>query len=317
MHKLIRKNALSSWLKTIGLLSLLVNTLACQTFSQSSERKKPTSPVSINKKTPDSPTPAKGNKKMSQEIINALRQHDESVLEKAHQAPPDLPSEIEQSIGDLDAEARNLAVELVKLQNGEQAGMFLLRRTADSDVNVCTLAALYLSKIVYKPRGEEIAAAIPKSENSLVRGTLYLEVGKGKEKSLLEELRRLAANEDNEDAKLENLAARVKLGGQAEKSEFLAVIRETRPDHALRIRELILYTDNPSVAKGLIAWLGDKRDVTNAGNDYQVKMARMCDVAIWTANDLKIKFPFDVKRSVSYTDEEIEAARKVLELLPN
>jgi hypothetical protein len=298
---------LTSWLTRAGAAILLLSAAACQNFSQ---------PPPENKKAV-SPTSARENKKMSEDFLNALKQHDRSVLEKARQAPPGLPRDIDQSVPALDAEARELSVELVTLQDNEYAGTFLLRRTADSDVNVATLAADNIGKIINKPKTEELLSAIPKRTDPFVRGKLYLEAGRRGENFVIEELRRQATNESDSDAKLQNLAARVKRGGQPEKAEFLEIVRKTEPDDALQIQELLLYIDDPSLAKGMIPWLDNQENVMRLGSDRQNMMAKMCDVAIWTAHLLKIKLPFETTHLRNYTPEEIAAARKVFELLPN
>lgn len=254
---------------------------------------------------------------MSEQFINALRQHDRSILEKAQQAPPGLPKDIDQVLSTLDSEARELAVELVTRQDNEFAGIFLLRRTADEDANVSTLAAENLGKVINKPKTENILAVIPERRDPFIRGKLYLEAGKRTEAGVLERLRQLAAEEQDEEAKLQALAARVKLGGQSEKQEFLAIVQKTEPDDALRIQDLLIYIDNPVLAKGLIPWLNNEEDVMRLGSDRQNMMARMCDVAVWTAHLLKIKFSFETAFLRNFTKEEIETARKVLLLLPD
>ncbi len=254
---------------------------------------------------------------MSQNFISALRQHDRSVLDRVSQAPAELPKEIDAAVADLDAEARELAVELVTRQDNDQAGKFLLRRTADADPNVSTLAADNLGKIINKPKTEDIIAAIPQREDPFVRGKLYLEAGRREENFVLEELRRTAANEDDEDAKLQALAARVKRGGQSEKTEFLDVVRQTAPDDALRTQTLLLYIDHANLAKGLLPWLSNEENVTRLGSDRQNMMARMCDIAVWTAHLLKVKLPFETTHLRNFTPEEIENTRKILELLPD
>lgn len=254
---------------------------------------------------------------MSEQFINALRQHDRSILEKAQQAPPGLPRDIDQVLSTLDGEARELAVELVTRQDNEYAGIFLLRRTADEDVNVSTLAAENLGKIINKPKTENILAVIPERRDPFIRGKLYLEAGKRAETGVLERLRQISASEEDEDAALQSLAARTKLGGQAEKQEFLAIVQKAEPDEALKIQDLLLYIDNPNLAKGLIPWLDNEEGVMRIGSDRQNMMARMCDVAVWTAHLLRVKLPFETTSMRNFTKEEIEITRKILGLLPD
>lgn len=313
------RNRFKDWLKTFGLLILLGNTFSCETYSQppKNNNQVTANQTSVNQINVNQPTATEENPKMSQEFIKALQRHDQSIIEKAGQAPSGLPKQIDQAISDLDAEAREMAVELVTRQDSEQAGTFLLRRTADPDVNVATLAADNIGKIINKPKTDDIIAAIRKRDDAFVRGKLYMEAGRRQEKNVLEELRRISGEETDDDAKLKSLAARVKKGGQQEKAEFLEIVRNAEPDDALKIQELLLYIDNPNLAKGMISWLGKTDGIMRIGSDRQNMMARMCDVAIWTAHLLKIKFPFETKHIRNFTDDEIAAARKVLELLPD
>jgi len=302
-------------LRLTGLSLMLISGCACQTFTQTSKTTKTASPAPASTQTKENQN--KENQKMSQEFIRALGNHDRNILEKVAQASASLPKDVDQAIGTLDSEARELAVELITKQDNEYTGMFLLRRTADDDANVSTLAADNIGKIINKPKTEDILTVIPKRNDPFIRGKLYLEAGKRNEDNVLEQLRRASANEDDEDAKLKALAAKVKRGGQPEKGEFLNIVRSTEPDDALKIQDLLLYIDNPSLAKGLIPWLDKDDNIMRIGSDRQNMMARMKDVAVWTAHLLKIKLPFETTSLRNYTEEEIQETRKVLELLPD
>jgi hypothetical protein len=254
---------------------------------------------------------------MNQDIITTLQKHDRNILKNARQMPPQLPLEIEKNLSALDEDARELAVELVREQDSEPAGTFLLQMTGDSSLNVAGLAVNSIRKISNKPKVHEIIQAIPKRENPFIRARLYLEAGNSNEKDAIQGLRDIFTKEQDEEVKLNGLAALTKLHGQPEKNRFVEIVSNTTPDDAIQIQELILYIGKAEVAKGMITWLQSEEDVTRISTDENVVMARMCDIAVWTAHLLKIKLPFETTHLRNYKKEEIEATRKVLELLPN
>lgn len=254
---------------------------------------------------------------MSEAYINAVKSHDRSVIGRAGQAPPDIAKQLDEVNGSLDAESRELAIELVVRQDNQYAGTYLLRRTGDDDVNIATLAVEQLAKIVNKPAAAEIIGAIPLRKDPFIRGELCLFVGKTYDSGALEGLRQLEANEKDKEARLRLLAARVKLGGRPERQEFVGEVAATEPDDAMQMQDLMIYIGDAAVAKGLIPWLDKKDDIVRIGSDRQGGMARMNDVAVWIANLLKIKLPFETTSLRNFTDDEIASTRKILQLLPD
>lgn len=311
-EKVLKRHLVSigNWLKTISLVFMLGSSFACQYHSQAKL------PITTNPSevTPN-PTPTKENKKMSEDYIKALQQHDRSILDKAQQAPKDLPKDIDTAISSLDEEARLLAIELVIRQDNEYSGRFLLRRLNDASPNVASVALRGIYTVIHKPSTDDILVTIPAIDDPFIRGKLDLEIGTRKEEDLLGKLRAVAAKESDKGAKLQALAALVKLGGREEKSQMLDIVRATKPEDALKMQDLLLYIGNPSMANGLIPWLDNNTDVMRIGSDRQNMMARMCDVGVWTAHLLKIELPFETTRLRNFTPQEIEQTRKILELI--
>ena len=301
------------FLTYIGLTLVLLNAAACGGLSQSAQ--KTDSPKTVTPKTEQKAKTTKENKAVSEKILNSIRTHDRSVLDQARNAPGGVTQEIDNIIGTLDDEARELATEFVAAQDSEQAGTFLLRRTADTDANVATVAVENLGKIVNKPESNVLIAAIPERPDPFVRGKLYLEAGNRQEEFILEELRRISMNESNKDAKLRSLAARAKRGGRQEIAEFMEIVRRTEPDDALDIQALLLYINNPKLASALLPWLDNEEGVMRIGSDRQNMMATMADVAVWTVHMLKISLPFETTHLRNYTDEEIESVKKLLQTI--
>lgn len=253
---------------------------------------------------------------MSQEYITALQQHDRKILEKARQAPRELPKEIDKQISNLDDEARELSIEFVAMQDSEYSGRYLLRRANDPSPDIAALAIEKMNLVIHKPKVEDIIAAIPTIKDPYIRGELYFGIGRRKEPDLLGQLRPVAAEEKDAEAKIKATAALVKLGGKPEKGEFIEIVRNTVPDDALTMQDHLLYIDNSDLAKGLIPWLDNTEDVMRLGGDRQEAMARMNDVGVWAAHRLKIQLPFETTKLRNFTPEEIEQTRKILSLLP-
>lgn len=296
-----------------GLTFALLNAAACSGLSQSTAKTVPPKPEPA--KSAPNAEPTKESRVMSEKIISAIRGHDRTVLDQARSAPEGIAVEIDEVIGSLDNEAREIATELVAMQDSKQAGTFLLRRTADTNVNVATVAVENLGKIINKPEANDLIAAIPERPDAFVRGKMYLEAGNRQDEFVLDEIRRVSMDEKNNDVKLRSLAARAKRGGRQEISDFMEVVRRTEPDDALDIQALLLYINNPKLAGALLPWLDNKEGVMRIGSDRQNMMASMADVAVWTVHMLKIKLPFETTHLRNYTPEEIETVRKLLQTI--
>lgn len=253
---------------------------------------------------------------MSQDFINAVRTHDRTVIDRAGQAPPNLARELDEINSSLDAESREIAVELVARQDSQIAGTYILRRTDDDDANVATIAVEKLGVIMNKPSAAEIIGVVPKRKDPFIRGKLYLHLGKSTDAGVLEQLRQLEAGESDGEAKLQLLAARVKLGGKPEREELIGKIVATGPDDVLEMQGLMIYVNRPAIARGLTPWLDREDEVMRIGSDRQSMMARMNDVGVWTAHLLGIKLPFETTSLRNFTPEEIESTRKILQILP-
>lgn len=264
-----------------------------------------------------SPTPKREYSKMSQDYINAIKSKDESILEKAGDAPEDLPKEIDRVFDEFDEDSRELAVEVVTRQDSKYSGVFLLRRMNDPNPDVAMSAIESMEKIIHKPGVDEVISAIPRVKDPFVRGKLYLDIGMRREEDLLGKLRHVVEQEEDEEAALRGLAALVRLGGKSELQDFTGRISKTEPDDALEIQDLMLYTGKQGLAAGLVSWLDRTDEVMRLGGDRQDLMARMNDVGIWTAHMLKVGFPFETSHLRIFTDEEVEQARTVLKRLGN
>jgi hypothetical protein len=131
----------------------------------------------------------------------------------------------------------------------------------------------------------------------------------------VEALRVQIRNEHDREAAEDGEVAMVKLGGIAEREAFLQRVRDTSPDDALRVSDQLLYLGDLKFARGLLPWLSDTRNVTRLGGDRQQRMARMSDIAVWTAHQLGVRFRISPEYLTNYPDSVTLAARSAIEAL--
>jgi hypothetical protein len=251
------------------------------------------------------------------EVLKALRAHDWGVIRLAVAAPPSTVAEIERALPQLDDEAREIAVALLVRQNAPNVGQLLLKMTADRNQQVSAGAARGLLVVTDAPRPDAILTALRERENDFVRSRLYLAVGRTKDASKLEELRSIASGEKNREATLDAQAAAVKLGGQPERAAFLERVRTARQDQAVSVSDHLLYINDPKLAKGMLPWLSNRSGVLRLGTDLEPRMARMCDLAAFTAYQLGIGFQIEPKRIEKFDDKVIANAAAALRALPD
>jgi hypothetical protein len=255
------------------------------------------------------------NRMMAEAFVRSLRQHDPGVLNRYRDAPPELAAEIDKALPELDEEARRLAVLLLERHDKSGSGDLLLKLSGDRSAQVANAAARSLTKVRELPLGEKIVSELPKRPDKFVRGQLYLAAGKTR--SGLEALRRAAAAEPDSSAALDAQAAAVKLGGEPERKLFFERVRKAEPDDALRLADLLEYIGDRRLAKALTPWFANKAGVLRLGGDRQDRMARMCDLAVWTAHALGVPFPIDPEYLSVYGDAVTARARSAAASLPD
>ena len=247
-----------------------------------------------------------------QEIVQALREHNQPDCEKASTAAPTLVSAIEQALPALDERSRQMAVSCLTRCNAPTAGDLLLKMTGDPSGAVSAAAAQALLEIKNLPPAEAMLTALKQRGDPLVREFLYRALGKTHGAQSLEPLRALLMQEQDTEARTSALAAAAKLGGGLERNLLLRQIEKTEPEDAMRMRDILLYVADPKMAAGMLPWLSDERSVIRIGADAQSKSARMRDVAVWTAHLLHIPLHPPPAKLDNYPPALIHAAETAI-----
>jgi len=253
----------------------------------------------------------------SKEVMKAIREHDWDIVARPLAAPVSLADEIGRDLPQLDNESKEIAVATLEHIHSPTSSGLLLRMTGDSNLQVAAAAARTLLRVLHIPPVDDILAAISQRENDFVRGRLYLLAGRANEAGKLQALRALVNNEKNPDSALDAQAAMVKLGGEPERAAFLERIRTARPDQATRASDHLLYINDSRLAKGMIPWLSNKSPVFRLGTDRDERAARMCDLAVYTAHQLGIKFYMEPQGIANFEASIIANAEKAVLALPD
>jgi hypothetical protein len=250
------------------------------------------------------------------EILQSIAAHDWDVKDRVPGAAANLGEAVGAALGRFDPEARQLAVACLEAWNGPGVGALLLRMTSDSDPQTAVAAANALGKVNDGPQMPAIIAEIPSRGEPFVRGQLYKLVGATRATHLLSELRKVAASETSADARRDAQRALVMLGGQEEREAFKKRVGDARPDEALDLQDDLLAIGDPRLARAMLPWLESEAGVTRLGGDRHPAMARMCDVAVWTAQLMKIPLPTQPTSLAIYPPQMIAEAKTALMALP-
>jgi hypothetical protein len=215
-----------------------------------------------------------------------------------------------------DAESRELAAECVTDWNGAGAGSLLLSMTADIEPQVAAAAVHGLGRVTQLPPISTILAEIPRRQEPFVRGQLYKLVGATRNSQYLDLLRAVVAGENSADAQRDARRALVQLGGQKERAEFRIRVAQAKPDEAMDLHEDLVAIADPRLAKATLPWLSNGTSVMRIGSDRSPAMARMCDVAVWTAFMLKVPAPITPAHLTNYSPKVVADVAAVLSALP-
>jgi len=244
-------------------------------------------------------------------VVSGLRVHDRSLIRTSPTATPNLVRDLEPALRGFDEEARTLAVAYLTRYNGPGTGRLLLTLTADRSATVASAAAKSLVKVSDTPPGEAIVADIPARQDPFVRGQLYLAAGNAKAPPGLAAFRAVASKEQDPGAAEQAQAAAVKLGDDVERKAFIKRVETVHPDYALKVQDQILYIGDPKLTKALIPWFDNKEGVMRQGSDRQnLPMIRVCDLAVWIAHQLGVKFPVQPEDHLTHYDAAVLNAAK-------
>lgn len=257
-----------------------------------------------------------GQRMNANEIVAALRAHRRDALNAEMQAPEDAVPAITSALMALDAEAREMAVSFVERTRPPHDGDLLLRLAQDDESMVSVGAAMALVEARSRPPMEAILATAARQPLATARGPLYLAAGATGETSKQDRLRSARAAERDPAAARDAQAALVKLGDHAERAAYLTDLGETDPDDAVEARDRLLYLADPRLAKGLLPWFESEEPAMRIATDPHRKMARMCDLAAWTAHLLGVRFSPAPTMLDIYSAELLHHARAAIRALP-
>lgn len=248
---------------------------------------------------------------MNDHYIAALRQHDETLPQRAADLPANFVEDLAKVWNTLDEEARDLAVSCIIRMRHTGAGRFLLQLAIARGEPVSLRSARALIAHVGCPDANSLLAAARNAEDPTVRSSLYLAAGNQTAPTLL--FAQQVAGETNPRARIAGRDALARLGHVPSLREVFAAVRSATADQVLEIQDSLNYIGDKRLAKALISWLHVLDDVTRLGSDRTPDMARQCDFAVWIAHRLNTGVAVPVPRLDNYPPAVCAAAKVVLE----
>lgn len=248
---------------------------------------------------------------MNDHYIAALRQHDETLPQRAADLPANFVDELAKVWTTLDDQARDIAVSCLIRMRHTGAGRFLLQLAIARGETHSLRAARALITHVGCPDASSLLTAARNAEDSSVRDSLYLAAGN--QTTPVQLFAQQVATEKNPRARIAGRDALARLGHVPALQEVFAAVRGATADQALDIQDSLLYIGDKRLAKALISWLHVLDDVTRLGSDRTPDMARQCDFAVWIAHRLNTGVAVPVPRLDNYAPAVCAAAKTVLE----
>jgi len=253
----------------------------------------------------------------NQSIIDAVQRDDWDAINAVPPAPLELTEDLERVMSQLDDEGSQIATTLASRYPGPRTAHFMLEMAASTHLQAAVTAAASLSELPQKPSAADIAATAKRAASPMVRAQLYLSLGRSQDPGALPALQLLLSTEGDVGAAEKGTAAAARLGGAAERVVLLGRVANASPANAKDVYDDLLYVGDVRFAKGLLPWLDQQEPVTRIGGDEGGRVARMCDLAAWTAMRLGVKVPIPNTRLDIYDDATLQATRAALVQLPN
>lgn len=251
----------------------------------------------------------------NQAIVEAVQRGDFNAITAVPPEPTRLAEDLAHVAAQLNDQASQIATILVGRYRGPQSTPFLIAMARSTHLQAAVTAATTLSELTEAPPAVEIARSIPQATNPLVRGRLYLALGRSREGPALTALRALLATEQDPDARTNATAAAARLGGDVERAAFLQRVMSATADNAKDVYDELLYVGDVRFAKGLLPWLDQRGPVTRIGSDAEGRNARLCDLAVWTAVQLGVKVSISTTQIDNYDDAIIQQTMVALQQL--
>jgi len=220
-----------------------------------------------------------------------------------------------------EAGVRETALNCLKETGGPEASQAALEALADDDVQVAAAAVGVLQKH-YDPKDSgPLLAGYDKCLHPLVRQELALLVGRGDKAADLAGLKKRRVAEKEAEAAEGAVVALARLGDKESQEEFVRQLHASKERGRRRyLVDYVSYINAPWVLKPLLPLLDDKevivRIALDARPDLDVNL-RTCDVVVNQAAKISgRKFAFKVEEYKTYSDAEVDEARRFLKGLP-
>lgn len=246
------------------------------------------------------------------EALRRLLAHDWALAEERPRIEG-LADLLARSLPEFDEEARELAVEC--LRNAPGAGSAMLMLARDPNVQIAAAAAQALADLPEIPPVPQILEAAAAEEEPFVRECLYRAAGRSARPGDLPLVRAAAAREADPEALAWTRAACLRLGGREERKPFLARLDAAPPDEAEMLAEALAYIGDATLTRGLLRWLDNRSPVFTLDPWRGEVVVRMCDLAVWTARRLGIRFMPEPDALRPYDDRTIAAAAMAIRCL--
>lgn len=251
----------------------------------------------------------------NQAIVEAVQRGDFNAITAVPPDPTRLAEDLAKIAAQFNDQASQIATILVGRYRGPQSTSFLIAMARSTHMQAAVTAATTLGELTEAPPAVEIARSIPQAKNPLVRGRLYLVLGRSREGPALTALRTLLATEQDPDVRTKATAAAARLGGDVERAAFMQRVKSATADNAKDVYDELLYVGDVRFAKGLLPWLDQRGPVTRIGGDAEGRNARLCDLAVWTSMRLGVTLSISATQLDNYDDATIQETRVALQQL--
>jgi hypothetical protein len=250
----------------------------------------------------------------NQSIVEAVRRGDWDVIHAVPADPSRLAADLEAALPQLDDEGSQIAALVAGRHPGPGTEHLMLVLVQSMHLQAAAEAAAALSRLPSVPVAG-LAAALPQVRDPMVRGLLYLAIGRSPDTAALALLRLQLTGERDAAAAAQGEAAAARLGGKPERAAFFDRVRSAGAANAKDVYDELVYVGDARFGKALLPWLDSNEPATRIGRDADGRSARMCDLAVWTAKQIGVNVPGSITRLDRFDDATIQATRAALQQL--
>ncbi|WP_394838685.1 HEAT repeat domain-containing protein [Pendulispora rubella] len=247
-------------------------------------------------------------------LAQAVRQKDYGAQLVARQGGADAVDALAPLLADADEEVRELAVHCMAETGDPRAGDALVQLTVDSDPQVAMAAARAMHRLGGARSVPALLAALPRSDEPLVRRELGMAIGRFAGPGKIPDLRERLAEEQSPVAHQGILAALARMGDDPSREAFAAALSETGGMARKPWLDLAEYIEQPWLITPLGVVLDDPTPVLRVGVDARpdlIQALRACDLAVVLIAKLgAATFSFPVTRAKNYSAEEISEVKR-------